>query len=68
MNVHQVKVNEHDESEWNTHSRSISGLLHRANTFVLISISYIIHLLNFSNVQKLPYFHNAAYSVMTYIL
>jgi len=24
----------------------------------LISISYIIHLINFSNVQKLPYFSN----------
>jgi len=33
-NVHQVKVNEHhDESEWNTRSRSFSGLLHSVNTF-----------------------------------
>jgi len=34
-NVHQVKVNEHDESERNTRSRSFSGLLHRINTFVI---------------------------------
>jgi len=32
-NVHQVKVNEHDESEWNTRSHSFSGLLHKVNTF-----------------------------------
>jgi len=32
-NDHQVKVNEHDESEWNTRSRNFSGLLHRVNTF-----------------------------------
>jgi len=29
------KVNEHDESEWNTRSRGFSGLLHRVNTFVI---------------------------------
>jgi len=29
------KVNEHDESEWNTSSRSFSGLLRRVNTFVI---------------------------------
>jgi len=34
-NVYQVKVNEHDESEWNTRSRSLSSLLHRVNTFVI---------------------------------
>jgi len=26
-NVHQVKVNKHHESEWNTRSHSFSGLL-----------------------------------------
>jgi len=31
--VHQVKVNEHDGSEWNTGSRSFSGLLHRVSSF-----------------------------------
>jgi len=35
MNVHQVKVNEYDKSERNTHSRSFPGLLHRVNTFVI---------------------------------
>jgi len=39
-NVHQVKANEHDESEWNTRSRSFSGLLHRVNTFV-ISFNFV---------------------------
>jgi len=34
-NVHQVKVNEHDESEWNTRSHSFLGLLHTVNTFVI---------------------------------
>jgi len=29
-----VKLNEYDESEWNTRSRSFSGLPHRVNTFV----------------------------------
>ena len=31
---------------------------------LLISISYIIHLTNFSNVQKLPYFRNLQYDDM----
>jgi len=48
-NIHQVKVNEHDESEWNTRPRSFSGLLHRVNTF-----ANIIHLINFSKVQNIP--------------
>jgi len=34
-NVHQVQVNDHDESEWNTRSRSLSGLLHSVNTFAI---------------------------------
>jgi len=34
-NVHQVKVNEYDESERNTRSHSFSGLLYRVNTFVI---------------------------------
>jgi len=44
-NVHQVKVNEHDESEWNTCSGSFSGLLHRVNTFV-ISFNFIYYSTN----------------------
>jgi len=39
-NVHQVKVNEHDGSEWNKRSRSFSGLLHRVSTFA-ISFNFI---------------------------
>ena len=34
-NVHQVKVNDHDESEWYTRSSSVCGLLHRVNIFVI---------------------------------
>jgi len=34
-NVHQVKVNEYDESEWNTRSHSVSCFLHRVNAFVI---------------------------------
>jgi len=34
-NIHQVKVNELDESEWNTRSSNFSGLLHRVNTFAI---------------------------------
>jgi len=41
-NVHQVKVNEHGESEWNTRSRSFSGLLHRVTTFV-INLNFIYY-------------------------
>ena len=55
-NVHQVKVNEHGESEWNTRSRSFSGLLNRVNTF-LINFKFIcaiIDLINFSKVQNFP--------------
>ena len=55
-NVQQVKVNEHDESEWSTRSRSFSALLHRVNIFVINFnfIQYIIHLINFSKAQNLP--------------
>jgi len=41
-NVHQAKVNKHDESEWNTRSRSYSGLLHRVNTFA-INFNYVYY-------------------------
>jgi len=34
-NVHQAKVNEHDESEWNTRLRIFSSLLHGVNAFVI---------------------------------
>ena len=34
-NVHQVKMNEHDERELNTRSHSFSDLVHRVNTFVI---------------------------------
>jgi len=34
-NVHQVQVNDHDESERNTRSRRFSGLLHSVNTFAI---------------------------------
>ena len=36
-NLHQVKVNKHEEREWNTRSSRFSGLLHRVNTFVINS-------------------------------
>ena len=65
-NVHQVKVNEHGESEWNTRSRSFSGLLHRSILSLLISISYIIHLINFSKVQIFLLIY-AMYNVMILI-
>jgi len=56
---HQVKVNEHGESEWNTCSCSSSGLLHRVNTFV-INFNLLYYSSNkLFNVQKLPsYFSN----------
>jgi len=44
-NVHQVKVNDHDESEWNTRSRSFSGLLHSVNTFA-INLNFLYYLFN----------------------
>ena len=50
-NVHQAKVNEHDESELKTRSRSFSGLW---ILFLLISNSHIIDLINFCKVQRLP--------------
>jgi len=54
--IHQVKVHEHGESEWNTRSRSFSGLLHRVNTIVIKFnfIQAIIHLIKFSKVQNFP--------------
>ena len=67
VKVTNVKVNEHGKSEWNTGSRSFSGLLHRVNTFVINFhfIQYIIHLINFSEVQNLhSYLRNVGYNVM----
>jgi len=53
-NVHQVKANEHDGSEWNTRSRSFQVCCIRWILLLLVSVSYIIHLINFSKVQNLP--------------
>jgi len=57
-NVHQVKVNEHDESEWNKIHAVFQVYCIGSVLLLLISNLYIVHLINFFNVQKLPYFSN----------